>query len=54
MMGINVSNKNEWNCSAYMPITWSRDDTQDTILQVKQHNAVWAALCGIKHTNEPQ
>jgi hypothetical protein len=33
-------------CSAFEPIHWSKKDTDDTIRQVKEHNAAWAALCG--------
>jgi hypothetical protein len=32
-------------CSAFEPIRWSKKDTDDTILQVKEHNAAWAAIC---------
>jgi hypothetical protein len=35
-------------CSAFEPIRWSRKDTDETIRQAKEHNAVWAALCGTK------
>lgn len=30
---------------ALKPITWSDEDTDETIAQVKEHNAVWKALC---------
>jgi len=33
-------------CSAFEPIRWSNQDTDDTIRQVKEHNAAWGALCG--------
>lgn len=33
-------------CGAFKPITWSRNDTDQTLLQVRQHNAAWVALCG--------
>lgn len=32
-------------CSAFEPIRWSNKDTNDTILQVKAHNAAWKAIC---------
>lgn len=32
-------------CEAFQPITWSGKDTDDTIRGVKEHNAVWTALC---------
>ena len=34
-------------CSAFEPIRWSRNDTDGTIRQVKEHNAVWATLCAV-------
>lgn len=30
---------------ALKPITWSDRDTDDTIAQIKEHNAVWKAVC---------
>jgi len=30
------------------PIGWSVEDTDETIAQVKSHNAVWVELCGKK------
>lgn len=33
-------------CGGFHPITWSRADTDDTIRQVREHNAAWEALCG--------
>ncbi len=34
------------SCSAFQPITYSaRGDTDDTVRQVRQHNAAWQALC---------
>jgi len=33
-------------CGALAPITWSRGDTDDTIRQIREHNAAWTALCG--------
>jgi hypothetical protein len=32
-------------CSTFEPIRWSKKDTDDTIRQVKEHNAAWVALC---------
>jgi len=32
-------------CSAFEPIRWSKKDTDDTIRQVKEHNAAWTAIC---------
>lgn len=37
------------SCSAFTPITWSTRDTPDTILEVRQHNAAWVALCKAPH-----
>lgn len=34
------------SCTAFKPITYSASgDTPDTKLQIKEHNAAWAALC---------
>jgi hypothetical protein len=33
-------------CGAFHPIPWSRNDTDLTILSVREHNAVWQRLCG--------
>jgi len=33
-------------CEVFRPITWSLRDTEDTIREVKAHNAAWKALCG--------
>lgn len=30
---------------ALKPITWSDQDTDDTIAQIKEHNTVWKAVC---------
>jgi len=32
-------------CSAFEPIRWSERDTEETIRQVKEHSAVWKAIC---------
>jgi hypothetical protein len=33
-------------CQAFQPITWSKQDTDDTLRQIKAHNAVYLTLCG--------
>lgn len=33
-------------CESIQPIRWSRDDTDETIAQVREHNAVVVATCG--------
>jgi len=33
-------------CAAFQRISWSSRDTTATILEVKQHNAAWSAICG--------
>lgn len=33
-------------CQAAAPIYWGEGDTDETIRQVKAHNAVWKARCG--------
>lgn len=35
-------------CLVAKPIYWSAKDTDDTIRQIKEHNAVWKELCGDK------
>ena len=35
-------------CGAFEPIRWSQADTDETIAQVKGHNAAWKAVCGRK------
>jgi len=32
-------------CARWSPIYWSKTDTDDTIKQVKEHNAVYKRLC---------
>jgi len=44
-MDTDVTEADDWHCFAYLPIAWSKKDTLETIDQIKQHNAVWAALC---------
>lgn len=40
-----VANKHT-TCRILSPITWSDQDTDDTIRQVKVNNAKWKELCG--------
>lgn len=42
-----VANKHT-TCGILSPITWSVQDTDDTIRQVKVNNAKWKELCGKK------
>jgi hypothetical protein len=35
-------------CSAFEPIRWSKKDTEETIRQVQEHNAAWAAICATR------
>jgi hypothetical protein len=35
-------------CGAFQPITWSTRDTDQTIRQVKAHNASFVAVCSPK------
>lgn len=35
-------------CDQFRPIRWSQSDTAETVAQVKQSNAVGAALCNWK------
>jgi hypothetical protein len=32
-------------CSAFEPIRWSKKGSDDTIRQVKEHNAAWMTIC---------
>lgn len=32
-------------CARWRPISWADADTDETIRAVKEHNAVWIALC---------
>ena len=32
-------------CQAYAPIEWSVNDTDQTIIQIRQHNAVYDGFC---------
>lgn len=33
------------SCAAFEPIRWSVADTDETIRQVRGHNAAWGSLC---------
>jgi hypothetical protein len=33
-------------CASFAPVYWSKSDTDKTIAQAKEHNAVGKALCG--------
>ena len=35
-------------CGVSGPIYWSKNDTDQTIAQIKERNAVWKALCVAK------
>ena len=39
-------------CYAFEPIRWSKKDTDETIRQVKEHNAAWVAVCGLPPTKK--
>ena len=39
-------------CSAFEPIRWSSMYTDDTVRQVKGHNAAWVAICGLSPTGK--
>lgn len=32
-------------CETFVPITYSKDDTYETQLQIKEHNRRWVVLC---------
>lgn len=32
-------------CALYKPVHWSAHDTDQTIVEVKQNNAVWVKFC---------
>ena len=38
-------------CEAYAPIQWSVRDTDQTIIQIRQHNAVYDELCSVSVQN---
>lgn len=33
-------------CEIFVPIKWSKADTDETLKQIKAHNGVWLQLCG--------
>lgn len=33
-------------CTSFKPITYSRDDTVETVRQAREHNARWTSICG--------
>lgn len=33
-------------CAVFKPIYWSGKDSDETLKQVREHNAAWKALCG--------
>jgi hypothetical protein len=33
-------------CVAFAPITYAKADTDQTIVQIRQYDAAWRALCG--------
>lgn len=35
-------------CGSFSPITWSPADTDESIAQIKEHNAAWKRLCGAR------
>lgn len=35
------------SCATFRLIQWSKKDTDETIVQVKSHNAAWRALCAV-------
>lgn len=48
MMGISVPiSFVDTSCKAFRPISWSKHDTDQTIREVKGHNAVYDKLCPV-------
>lgn len=47
-MGIKENDNAKWYCSSFLPISWSMNDTRETIVEIKAHNAAWVALCDNK------
>jgi len=45
MMATSEADEADWFCFAFLPIKWSVNDTAETIVDVKKHNAVWTSLC---------
>lgn len=51
LTGLNAPKKPTYDprplmCQVFVPIRWSKKDTDETIKQVKIHNAVWLDTCG--------
>lgn len=44
-MGVNPTRYLDTSCEAFKPITWSSQDTDQTIREIKAHNAAIKALC---------
>lgn len=40
-------------CEAFEPIRYSRTDTQETRRQIREHNAMWDALCKAMKLRRP-
>ncbi len=38
-------NAEGWVCLAFRPVSWSSRDTSQTVEQIREHNAVWGAVC---------
>lgn len=45
MTGSGEIDVNAVYCRNYEPVTWSVNDTTDSIIQNKRNNARWVALC---------
>jgi len=45
LTGIAATRPVDTSCEAFKPISWSVKDTDETIIEVKRHNAKFAALC---------
>jgi hypothetical protein len=43
---ISVAPTDKVACASFAPVYWSKSDTDKTIAQAKEHNAVGKALCG--------
>lgn len=39
-------------CTAFVPIGWVDGDTDETIQEVKEHNAAWIGLCSLNPQKE--
>lgn len=40
-----VETKPKTECLVFQPISWSKKDTEQTVREIKEHNAVFMALC---------